>query len=76
MRRFSGVGALVLLVIVALGVGHAIEMVFWLIPLGIVPTAIVASSLLAQRSLAAHVKAVADGAGNRRARRPAARPCR
>jgi adenosylcobinamide-phosphate synthase len=59
MRRFSGVGALVLLVIVALGVGHAIEMVFWLVPLGIVPTAIVASSLLAQRSLASHVLAVA-----------------
>lgn len=59
MRRFSGVGALVLLVIVALGVGHAIEMVFWLVPLGIIPTAIVASSLLAQRSLAAHVLAVA-----------------
>lgn len=60
MRRFSGVGALVLLVLVALGVGHAIEMLFWLVPLGIIPTAIVASSLLAQRSLAAHVLAVAQ----------------
>ncbi len=60
MRRFSGVGALVLLVVLALGVGHAIEMLFWLVPFGIVPTAIVASSLLAQRSLASHVLAVAQ----------------
>lgn len=60
MRRFSGVGALVLLVLLALGVGHAIEMVFWLVPFGTVLTAIVASSLLAQRSLASHVMAVAE----------------
>lgn len=59
MRKFSGVGALVLLLVVAIGVGHGVELLFSFLPLGVVLTAIVASSLLAQRSLARHVGAVA-----------------
>lgn len=59
MRKFSGVGALVLLLVVAIGVGHGVELLFSFLPLGVVLTAIVASSLLAQRSLASHVGAVA-----------------
>jgi len=59
MRRFSGVGAVALLVLLALAIGHGIERALGLLPFGTVIIAIVASSLLAQRSLATHVKAVA-----------------
>ncbi len=59
-RRIAGVGALVLLLLVAIGVGHGLELVFSLLPFGVIVTAIAASSLLAQRSLASHVAAVAQ----------------
>jgi len=58
-RRSAGIGTLVLLLLVAIGIGHGLELVFAQLPFGIVFTAIVASSLLAQRSLATHVAAVA-----------------
>ena len=58
-RRSAGIGTLVLLLLVAIGIGHGLELGFAQVPFGIVFTAIVASSLLAQRSLATHVAAVA-----------------
>jgi len=58
-RRISGVVALVVLLAVAAGIGFLLETAVASIPLGIIATAILASSLLAQRSLASHVKAVA-----------------
>jgi adenosylcobinamide-phosphate synthase len=59
-RRISGVTALVALVAVPAIIGFFLETILASIPLGIIATAILASSLLAQRSLASHVKAVAD----------------
>ncbi|MFU0503259.1 adenosylcobinamide-phosphate synthase CbiB [Pseudaminobacter sp. NGMCC 1.201702] len=59
-RRISGVAALVALVAVPASIGFFLETILASLPLGIVATAILASSLLAQRSLASHVKAVAD----------------
>ena len=58
-RRALGVGVLLLLLAVSLGVGFLIQKGFALIPYGIVGTAILASSLFAQRSLHSHVAAVA-----------------
>lgn len=58
-RRISGVVALVALLAVAVGIGFLLETAVASIPLGMIATAILASSLLAQRSLASHVKAVA-----------------
>jgi len=60
-RRMSGIGALVLLLLAVAFIGHAAELLLGWFAFGIVPTAILASTLLAQRSLAGHVKAVADG---------------
>ena len=59
-RRFSGCIALFVLVALPAGLAYGIETLFLMAPLGIVATAILGSSLLAQRSLANHVKAVAD----------------
>jgi adenosylcobinamide-phosphate synthase len=59
-RRFSGGVALVVLVCVPAGIAYAVEAAFGAGLLGVAATAILASSLIAQRSLASHVKAVAD----------------
>ena len=59
-RRLAGVIALVLLLLAAIVPAILVQRFFALIPFGIVGTALVASSLLAQRSLAAHVAAVGD----------------
>ena len=59
-RRISGCLALAVLVGVPAGLSYAIEALLGAIPWGIVITAILASTLLAQRSLGGHVKAVAD----------------
>ena len=57
IRKTNGVVTLVILIVVSAGTGMAIQMLFgsgWVL----VVTALVASSLLAQRSLATHVAAV------------------
>lgn len=59
-RRVWGVLALLVIVLVPAAIAFCIETALWKIPLGVVVTAILASSLLSQRSLADHVKAVAD----------------
>jgi adenosylcobinamide-phosphate synthase len=58
-RRYAGVLALVVLLLAVIVPAQLAARVFALIPLGIVGTALVAGSLLAQRSLGAHVEAVA-----------------
>jgi adenosylcobinamide-phosphate synthase len=58
-RRLLGVAALLILLAIAILVGAVIQHAFALIPYGIIGTAIVASSLIAQRSLHSHVAAVA-----------------
>ena len=59
-RRFLGVVALAVIVAVPAALAFSIERLFGLVPFGILLTAIAASSLVAQRSLGSHVKAVAD----------------
>ncbi|MGB3540680.1 MAG: adenosylcobinamide-phosphate synthase CbiB [Mesorhizobium sp.] len=59
-RRVWGVVALLVLVLVPAAIAFGMEIVLWKIPLGFVVIAILASSLLSQKSLAEHVKAVAD----------------
>ncbi len=59
-RRISGVVALVLLITVCAGPIFLLERLIGDMPLAVIALALLASSLLAQRSLASHVKAVAD----------------
>ncbi|CAI2934141.1 adenosylcobinamide-phosphate synthase CbiB [Aminobacter niigataensis] len=59
-RRFLGVVALAIIVAVPAACAFAVERLFGLVPFGIFLTAIAASSLVAQRSLGSHVRAVAD----------------
>lgn len=59
-RRILGVVALAVIVAVPATLAFAVERLFGLVPFGILLTAIAASSLVAQRSLGSHVKAVAD----------------
>ncbi|MHA6684734.1 adenosylcobinamide-phosphate synthase CbiB [Mesorhizobium sp. A556] len=59
-RRLSGVFALAILVLVPAAIAFGLEVVLWQVPLGFVVTVLLASSLLSQKSLAEHVKAVAD----------------
>jgi adenosylcobinamide-phosphate synthase len=59
-RRICGVAALIVLIAVPASIAFFLETLFSLSPLGIVASALLASTLLAQRSLASHVKAVAD----------------
>jgi adenosylcobinamide-phosphate synthase len=58
-RRFVGILALAIIVSAAAAAAILVDRAFALIPFGIVGVALAASSLLAQRSLAAHVTAVA-----------------
>lgn len=58
-RRVGGVAALVGLLAIAGGVGWAVQSLLG-IGAGLIITAILASTLIAQRSLASHVEAVAD----------------
>ena len=60
MRRALGVLALLILVGAPAAIGWFVEAAFAMIPFGMVGTALLASSLPAQRSLASHVGAVAD----------------
>ncbi|WP_442583301.1 adenosylcobinamide-phosphate synthase CbiB [Mesorhizobium sp. ASY16-5R] len=59
-RRILGCIALILLVGIPAGMACALEALVGALPFGILFTAVVASSLLAQGSLASHVKAVAE----------------
>ena len=58
-RRAAGVAAVLILVVVVAGVAFALERSLLLLPFGIVAAAIVASTLIAQRSLHRHVVRVA-----------------
>jgi adenosylcobinamide-phosphate synthase len=59
-RRILGVVALAVIVAVPATLAFTVEHLFGLVPFGMLLTAIAASSLVAQRSLGSHVKAVAD----------------
>lgn len=62
-RRVAGIGALAILIIVTGGTACVIERVFGSVlgpTIGLIATAVIASALFAQRSLARHVEAVAD----------------
>lgn len=61
LRRRRGVQALLVILLVPAVIGLALHLLLWLIfPSGLVIAAILASSLLSQRSLAEHVEDVAD----------------
>ncbi|MES0065790.1 adenosylcobinamide-phosphate synthase CbiB [Mesorhizobium sp. M0074] len=59
-RRCWGVVALLVIVLVPAALALWLETLLWSIPLGLLVTAILAMSLLSQKSLAEHVEAVAD----------------
>lgn len=63
-RKAAGVATLLMLLAVAIVTAWLLQRSFGLVPLGIIGTAIVASSLIAQRSLHMHVAAVADALEN------------
>ncbi|ANT52375.1 adenosylcobinamide-phosphate synthase CbiB [Mesorhizobium amorphae] len=61
LRRRRGVRALLIIVLVPAAMAFAVQILLWQIfPAGLLVTAILASSLLSQKSLAEHVEAVAD----------------
>lgn len=61
LRRRRGVRALLIIVVVPAAIALAVQILLWQIfPAGLLVTAILASSLLSQKSLAEHVEAVAD----------------
>jgi len=64
LRRSKGAVALAALLVIAIGSGALIERAALALPLGWIALAVVASSLLAQRSLHAHVAAVAEALTN------------
>ncbi|MFO1124363.1 MAG: adenosylcobinamide-phosphate synthase CbiB [Methylocystis sp.] len=61
IRRVKGLVALLMLLLVALGAGALIERAALAMPFGWIALGLAASTLLAQRSLHAHVAAVAEG---------------
>ena len=63
VRRVAGVAALLLLLAAAIAAGAALAAAARTLPFGWAALAVLASSLLAQRSLYAHVAAVADALG-------------
>jgi adenosylcobinamide-phosphate synthase len=58
-RRAAGAAALAMVVAVSAAIAHVIEHGLLLLPLGILPAALAASTLIAQRSLYQHVAGVA-----------------
>ncbi|AZO00280.1 cobalamin biosynthesis protein CobD [Mesorhizobium sp. M9A.F.Ca.ET.002.03.1.2] len=64
VRRRRGVDALLIIVLVPAIIAFAVETMLSGIPAGLILTAILATSLLSQKSLAEHVEAVADGLDN------------
>jgi adenosylcobinamide-phosphate synthase len=59
-RRLWGVLALPVIVLVPAAIAFGVEFLLGTIPLGFLATALLATSLLSQKSLAEHVEAVAD----------------
>jgi adenosylcobinamide-phosphate synthase len=59
-RRCAGFIAIILIVAISAAIAWAIESILLLVPFGFVAVAVLASSLLAQRSLEDHVARVAD----------------
>ena len=59
-RRIGGIAALLVIVPVPATIAFAIESALWQVSMGFVVTALLATSLLSQKSLAEHVEAVAD----------------
>jgi adenosylcobinamide-phosphate synthase len=59
-RRAAGAVALAIVVVVSVAVAYVVEHGLLLVPLGILPAAVVASTLIAQRSLFQHVAGVAS----------------
>ncbi|RUW90865.1 adenosylcobinamide-phosphate synthase CbiB [Mesorhizobium sp. M7A.F.Ca.US.010.02.1.1] len=60
LRRKRGVQALLVIVLVPAIIGLGVQILFWFVPMGLVITALLATSLLSQKSLYEHVEAVAD----------------
>ena len=60
VRRMGGVIALAVIIVIAGVAAFVTKWILYLFPFGIVPTALVASSLIAQRSLHQHVANVAS----------------
>jgi adenosylcobinamide-phosphate synthase len=61
LRRQRGVQALLVIVLVPAVIGLGVQLVLlWFVPLGLVVAALLATSLLSQKSLYDHVEAVAD----------------
>jgi adenosylcobinamide-phosphate synthase len=58
-RRMAGVAALAIAIVIAAAVAFAVERSLLRLPFGILPVAVVAASLIAQRSLYDHVARVA-----------------
>lgn len=61
LRRSKGVVALAALLVIAVGIGALIERAAFALPFEWIALGVAASTLLAQRSLHAHVAAVAEG---------------
>jgi adenosylcobinamide-phosphate synthase len=61
VRRMGGVIALAVIIVIAGVAAFVTKWILYLFPFGIVPTALVASSLIAQRSLHQHVAALGAG---------------
>ena len=64
LRRRRGVHALLIIVLVPATIAFAVETMLAGIPAGLILTALLATSLLSQKSLAEHVEAVADELDN------------
>ncbi|PWB95767.1 adenosylcobinamide-phosphate synthase CbiB [Methylosinus sporium] len=60
LRRLAGVVAILAVVAIAFAIGWLLQAACLALPFGIVPLAVLTSSLYAQRSLYSHVKEVAD----------------
>jgi adenosylcobinamide-phosphate synthase len=60
LRRKRGVQALLVIVLVPAIIGLGVQILLWFVPMGLFVTALLATSLLSQKSLYEHVEAVAD----------------
>ncbi|SDA45190.1 adenosylcobinamide-phosphate synthase [Mesorhizobium qingshengii] len=60
LRRRRGTQALLVIVLVPAAIGLGVQILLWFIPMGLIIAAILATSLLSQKSLYEHVEAVAD----------------
>lgn len=60
LRRKRGVQALLVIVLVPAAIGLGVQILLWFVPMGLIIAALLATSLLSQKSLYEHVEAVAD----------------